>query len=213
MSEKTSVSATTTMELRMQQLTTDLQGLQAELERLLVEKRFQAKQLASLTDERDHLAQQHAAAISSTEQAMRIIDSLRARLEEASAERAVLQSSYERSKAENSALQARLETTAARLGATAAELGRSSDRLQAILASRGWRLLSVYYRCRKALSRFRPRFVSDEHLIARSGLFDASWYLVQYPDVQRAGIDPLKHYLQDGAAAGIPIPISTRIGT
>ena len=261
MSDKTPVP-TTTMELRMQQLATDLHALQAELERLLVEKRSQAKQIASLTGERNHLAQQHAAALSSNEQAMRIIDTLRARLEEASAERAVLQSSYERSQvehereheqsvAENSALAARLNVTEANLNATQAKLNvteanlnatqaklnvteanlnatqaklnvteanlnatqaellslaadnrRTLDKLQTILASRGWKALSLYYRFRKALSRLRPSFSSDEQLIAKSGLFDASWYLSQYPDVGRAGIDPLKHYLQHGAAEG-----------
>ena len=231
----------TTMELRMQQLATDLHALQAELERLLIEKRFQTKQVASLTGERNHLAQQHAAAISNNEQAMRIIDSLRARLEEASAERAILQSSYERSRvehereheqsvAENSALAANLNASEANLNATEANLNatraklnvteanlnatqaellslaadnrRTSDKLQTILASRGWKALSLYYSFRKALSRLRPRFIDDKRLIANSGLFDASWYLSQYPDVGRAGIDPLKHYLQHGAAEG-----------
>ena len=139
MSDKTPVP-TTTMELRMQQLATDLHALQAELERLLVEKRFQAKQTASLAGERNHLAQQHAAAISSNEQAMRIIDSLRARLEEASAERAILQSSYEcsqgleheRSVAENSALAAELNVTEANLNATEANLNATRRSLMSL---------------------------------------------------------------------------------
>jgi hypothetical protein len=30
-------------------------------------------------------------------------------------------------------------------------------------------------------------------------LFDATWYLAQYPDVARAGCDPFRHYLERGA--------------
>jgi hypothetical protein len=38
--------------------------------------------------------------------------------------------------------------------------------------------------------------------IKKSGLFSAAWYLTRYPDVAGAGIDPLLHYIQHGAAAG-----------
>ncbi|WP_082766283.1 glycosyltransferase family 4 protein [Paramesorhizobium deserti] len=35
----------------------------------------------------------------------------------------------------------------------------------------------------------------DVELIHASGLFDADWYLKEYPDVKALGIDPIKHYL------------------
>lgn len=38
--------------------------------------------------------------------------------------------------------------------------------------------------------------------LRRSGLFDPKWYLMTYPDVASAGIDPLRHYTQYGAAEG-----------
>lgn len=38
--------------------------------------------------------------------------------------------------------------------------------------------------------------------LRRSGLFDAAWYLETYPDVARAGREPLLHYAQNGAAEG-----------
>jgi len=38
--------------------------------------------------------------------------------------------------------------------------------------------------------------------IAKSDLFDASWYLNQYPDVAQAGFDPILHYVRHGAAEG-----------
>ncbi|MCC6805884.1 MAG: hypothetical protein IT381_00555 [Deltaproteobacteria bacterium] len=34
------------------------------------------------------------------------------------------------------------------------------------------------------------------------GLFDATFYLDQYPDVRRSGVDPVEHYLERGAAEG-----------
>jgi hypothetical protein len=33
-------------------------------------------------------------------------------------------------------------------------------------------------------------------------LFDPAWYLEQNPDVAAAGLEPLGHYLQNGAAEG-----------
>src|SRR3954468_910001 len=39
-------------------------------------------------------------------------------------------------------------------------------------------------------------------LVRRSGLFDAAWYLKEYPDVAAQKIDPLLHYLRHGAHEG-----------
>ena len=38
---------------------------------------------------------------------------------------------------------------------------------------------------------------------ALSVLFDADWYLERYPDVARAGFDPLDHFIRNGVAAGL----------
>ncbi len=35
-------------------------------------------------------------------------------------------------------------------------------------------------------------------LVLASGLFDGEWYLTRYPDVARAGLDPLAHFLDHG---------------
>lgn len=40
------------------------------------------------------------------------------------------------------------------------------------------------------------------HLIERSDLFDSEWYLERYPDIARAGLDPLEHFIRNGAAEG-----------
>jgi len=39
-------------------------------------------------------------------------------------------------------------------------------------------------------------------LITSSGLFDRDWYLDQYPDVHKSGMDAALHYLHHGAAEG-----------
>ncbi len=41
----------------------------------------------------------------------------------------------------------------------------------------------------------------DYEIIARSGLFDSTHYLALYPDVARRNVDPLMHYLEEGAQA------------
>lgn len=39
-------------------------------------------------------------------------------------------------------------------------------------------------------------------LLKRSGLFDEAWYLAQYPDVAKAGANPIEHYIVHGAEEG-----------
>ncbi|MBC2669072.1 hypothetical protein ACFOON_08875 [Novosphingobium piscinae] len=51
----------------------------------------------------------------------------------------------------------------------------------------------------------RKREIKRAHLraiIGQSDLFDAAWYLEQYPDVAAAGQDPLDHFIAAGAAEG-----------
>jgi hypothetical protein len=49
-------------------------------------------------------------------------------------------------------------------------------------------------------------------LLKRSGLFDAEWYLREYPDVAEAGIDPLRHYIEHGVKEGrAPYPALTKL--
>lgn len=53
----------------------------------------------------------------------------------------------------------------------------------------------------RALGR-SPSKLRQRELVRRSGLFDAAWYLRTNPDVARAGLDPLDHYLAHGAFEG-----------
>jgi hypothetical protein len=42
----------------------------------------------------------------------------------------------------------------------------------------------------------------DLQLLLRSELFDADWYLSEYPDVAGSGMEPAEHYLRFGAPEG-----------
>ena len=46
--------------------------------------------------------------------------------------------------------------------------------------------------------------VNDDHLtlVRESGLFDADWYLANYPDVAALNVEPLRHYFALGAQLG-----------
>jgi len=47
-----------------------------------------------------------------------------------------------------------------------------------------------------------PSIGSDNEVLARHPLFDAFWYLAVHADVAAAGLDPVTHYLEAGAAEG-----------
>jgi hypothetical protein len=48
----------------------------------------------------------------------------------------------------------------------------------------------------------RRRIAAERDAIARTGLFDASWYVQTNADVAAAGVDPLDHYTRFGRAEG-----------
>ena len=48
----------------------------------------------------------------------------------------------------------------------------------------------------------RKRRKEELQSIASSGLFDCSWYLITYPDVAAAGMDPLTHFVETGWREG-----------
>lgn len=48
----------------------------------------------------------------------------------------------------------------------------------------------------------RKSLLVQARFLEQSGLFDKEKYLADYPDVQRQGLDPVRHYLKFGAAEG-----------
>ncbi|MFO1540857.1 MAG: hypothetical protein ACKOTZ_10535 [Chloroflexota bacterium] len=57
---------------------------------------------------------------------------------------------------------------------------------------------------RRVVAGFRgiARIERDRRVIRASGLFDAGWYRAQNPDVVRARMDPVRHYLRHGWTEG-----------
>lgn len=49
-----------------------------------------------------------------------------------------------------------------------------------------------------ATRKVRARHLRDIATIQASGLFDANWYLRNYPDIAAAGVDPIRHYIAKG---------------
>jgi len=97
-----------------------------------------------------------------------------------------------------------------RLGAEVERLRRKDENHAALLAhlerldSRA-RLARILSSLRLPALKRRKKFRSlaaQYRLIASSPLFDAAWYLAGNPDVAAGGVDPVWHYLSNGAAEG-----------
>src|SRR5262249_36240733 len=111
-----------------------------------------------------------------------------------------------------------------------AEIEARQREIAALKASTSWRLtapvravkggpVAMYQLARSAARKLRaairkqlnPKSYADPaqaakedaaRLLARSSLFDPKWYLVTYPDIRDAGVDPLEHYLLYGGFEG-----------
>ncbi len=57
----------------------------------------------------------------------------------------------------------------------------------------------IGFRAWRGRRRQRQRLIAT---IAASPLFDRAWYLTEYPDVAARGIDPARHYFEEGAFEG-----------
>lgn len=78
--------------------------------------------------------------------------------------------------------------------ATDAAAGATMPRRRVSWPTKAWRRMRMTAR-ERALEQ-------DIRLLHQSDLFDADWYLTEYPDVGNASIDPAAHYLSFGAAEG-----------
>jgi hypothetical protein len=93
---------------------------------------------------------------------------------------------------------------------TTQKLQEKASLLIQIQSSHGWGALSIYYRLRNRLIPERIQravregvvLLRDARLVSASGLFDREWYLRQNPDVAKARVNPLRHYLRRGAFEG-----------
>jgi hypothetical protein len=74
-----------------------------------------------------------------------------------------------------------------------ASAASTSRELRMIKRSSAWRIMAPW---RNLQSRLRKRYELD--LMRRSQLFDAGWYLTEYPDVRKSGVEPAEHYWEHG---------------
>jgi hypothetical protein len=74
-----------------------------------------------------------------------------------------------------------------------ASAASTSRELRMIKRSSAWRITAPW---RILQSRLRKRYELD--LMRRSELFDAGWYLTEYPDVRKSGVEPAEHYWEHG---------------
>lgn len=117
-------------------------------------------------------------------------------LRETAEEHKKARASAERRLKENSRLhqvtKAALQTTASQaLHLVAKQLEHTANGAASRSTLSGWG---------KALSKVRNQtpLASTASRIRASGLFDSNWYVLQYPDVARAGKNPLGHWLKTG---------------
>ncbi len=110
-----------------------------------------------------------------------------------------------RARRENAAL---LASTSWRITApvrAAIDLTKSSRRHLTLKVQNGLAgaAQSARARLKPAIRLLRRRMrVHDHRLIRDSALFDPAWYLAEYPEVLKAGLDPLDHFLNDGWRKG-----------
>ena len=101
------------------------------------------------------------------------------------------------------------------------EFSLLQDELNAVVTSRTWRwamkvgsiknkILQPFRRLRligknsneEQLWVSKKEILSDQEAVLETGLFDEGWYVVNYPDVLDANINPLEHYLKFGGFEG-----------
>jgi hypothetical protein len=128
----------------------------------------------------------------------RVLHSLRTQLTKAGSEKAELRQSNARINAEMGLLRFRMSTKGR-------ELACSEERLATIKNSLAWKLTTpiraISYLLNKGNADPSP-FRDELDAIRSSKLFDPSWYLNSYKDVEESGMDPGEHYLRHGAAEG-----------
>ncbi|MDH2299200.1 hypothetical protein [Cobetia sp. 29-18-1] len=94
-------------------------------------------------------------------------------------------------------LEGRIRLLNSKIGALQSE--QESERKAHVLE-----LFDAYSSASQVMSRRKARKTksADYNALLKSSLFDADWYLIEYTDVATTGLDPIKHYLNEGAREG-----------
>jgi O-antigen biosynthesis protein len=166
------------------------------------------------------------------------IERLRGELTAGNAEIEGLRAELAARSSEAGALAEEVKRLWAELGKVSAQAIKSTSRVNSIKRSLIWKVVKPAWRLEARLRRGTLHRIShrtkaqyydnvppqkpmlssrapqpDEALIAKSEIFDSDWYLAQNPDVAKAGMDPVAHYLATGAAEGLdPSPWFSTVG-
>jgi glycosyltransferase involved in cell wall biosynthesis len=143
--------------------------------------------------------------LAATEEASRAADTLQTARADAlshalAARQRALDEAVRRANGLEQALQEQQHTAMTLRVALAAARGEASR----VVQSKTWRLTAPARRLGALAGKVSSRGQSRRALalLRSSDLFDAAWYLRQYPDVAAAGEDPVDHYFHHGAREG-----------
>jgi hypothetical protein len=179
----------------LNRLTADLSISTTHVVQLNAERAEQASQIAVLRNDLSAARAQQSTLGSLLEVRSTRIVQLESDLEAARNITAALDAMGTANSAEITALHEKLSDARKRASDVEASFELASRDLRAIKLTPIWRLMQPMRRIQAELQRR-----SNRRLIARSGVFDRHWYLSRYPDVARAGYDPVFHYIDYGAA-------------
>jgi hypothetical protein len=197
---------------RLAAVDAELGSIRVDRDQLAEQQRRSDAELAKIRADRSQLAtalrdgeEKLKAAAKRSEQLLADLNAARERLDTSAAELRSRTAELAASHAEHKAsvdreaeLTKRIDQAAARHDALAA----SADSLRGELALVEANLAKVKSRSPlKSLLRPIKSGVAERQLL-KSGLFDASWYVGEYPDVARSGRSPARHYLEEGYLLG-----------
>jgi hypothetical protein len=174
------------MAVKLEKQETELAGLRRELDETRVAAEKARAESAAALGKADADAEkartEHAAELEKAGAERAALEGrIRARFDEIAAMTRMMAESERDAEASRAAAD-RMRREAAR------ELGRA---VKAMVGGQGARLVPGRFRIRR-----------QAEMLKRSGLFDARWYLENYPDVAENGGDPALHYLLYGAEEG-----------
>ncbi len=184
-----------------QQLQSQLQATQAQHEQAIeqVKAQWAKQQDTQQTSQHEHLAQLHQQQLNALQEQ---VDHMAQQAEQKSAE---LQQCYQELSVLSLALQQQQGRAAAVQTKANAEIRLRDLQLKQLKKNLAWRLswpLRLLSK-ERSLKQLRHEQTSQlVALVAPTGLFDENWYLQQYPDVSKAGMPPLEHYLRFGGFEG-----------
>ena len=130
------------------------------------------------------------------------IDSVVTKLERRAAEVQKIQQQLEKSTQDTAHFRQQLEKRQKELNILRADTQRHISHLESLvqwLRVHAQRHAAVAYRDSRSYKKELPKQLA---MLEATPFFDADWYLAQYPDVAKSGINPAEHFIKFGAIDG-----------